>query len=217
MKTATIRSLFLCATALTLAVTAFADDQEKTTKEIKKITSISVDSNMRAIVKRTMADTLKAKRLDLVKERQDTNLTYGDLFLAQQLAASGVKMEDIAAQLKSGKTVLDIANANHANWKQINSDAKKLNKKIDDNIEKYFSDTKRQTALNMADDYDAKADKVPADSNITKDEYAEAQTRYTRLHDAAGAALPTGDANTMNQGGVNAAGAPAPVAAGGKH
>jgi hypothetical protein len=171
---------------------------------------------MRAIVNRTMADMLKAKRLDLVKERQDMNLNYGDLFLAQQLAASGVKMDDIAAQLKSGKTMLDIANANHANWKEINSDAKKLNKKIDDNIEKSFTDAKKQAALNSADDYDAKADKVPADSNISKDEYAEAQARFTRLHDAAGAALPTGDANTMGQTGINAAGAPSPAPAG-KH
>ena len=113
LKTATIRFFVLLFT-LALAMNALADDQDKATKEIKKITSISVDSNMRAIVNRTMADMLKAKRLDLAKERQDMNLNYGDLFLAQQLAASGVKMDDIAAQLKSGKTMLDIANANHA-------------------------------------------------------------------------------------------------------
>jgi hypothetical protein len=199
MKTATIR-LFLLFCTVGLAVSASADDQEKATKEIKRITSISVDSNMRAIVNRTMAEMLKANRLDLVKERQEMNLTYGDLFLAQQLATSGVKMEDIAMQLKAGKTMVDIANANHANWKQINSEAKKLNKKIDDNIEKSFTDAKKQAAINMADDYDAKADKVPADSNISKDEYAEAQSRYTRLHDQATAGLPTGDANVRGGG-----------------
>src|ERR1700678_3069379 len=213
MRTVMIRFFVLFFT-VALAMAAFADDQEKATKEIKKITSISVDSNMRAIVNRTMADMLKAKRLDLVKERQDMNLNYGDLFLAQQLAATGVKMEDIAAQLKAGKTIFDVANANHANWKEINSEAKK----IDDNIEKSFTDAKKQAALTMADDYDAKADKVPADSNISKDEYADAQSRYQHLHDQAGSQLPTGDANTMNQGaGINAAGAPSPVAAAGKH
>src|ERR1700685_392956 len=143
MRTVMIRFFVLFFT-VALSLTAFADDQDKATKEIKKITSISVDSNMRAIVNRTMADILKAKRLDLVKERQDMNLNYGDLFLAQQLAASGVKMDDIAAQLKSGKTMFDIANANQANWKEINSEAKKLNKKIDDNIEKSFTDAKKQ-------------------------------------------------------------------------
>ncbi|MGA8490465.1 MAG: hypothetical protein WB711_08600 [Terriglobales bacterium] len=199
MNRATIRfSVLFCTVALAMA--AFADDQEKATKEIKKITSISVDSNMRAIVNRTMADMLKTKRLDLVKERQENNLNYGDLFLAQQLVASGAKMEDIAAQLKAGKSIFDIANADHANWKQINSEAKKLNKKVDDNIEKSFTDAKKQAALNMAEDYDAKADKVPADSNITKDEYAEAQSRYTHLHDLATAELPTGDANVKGGG-----------------
>lgn len=178
-------------------------------KEIKKIASISVDSNMRSIVNRSMAEMLKARRLDLVKERQDMNLNYGALFLAHQMAAGGVKMEDIAAQLKAGKKMFDIANDNHANWKQINSEAKKLNKKIDDNIEKYFGDSKKQAALDQADEYDAKADKVAADSDISKDEYAEAQSRYQHLHDMASSGLPTGDANVRNNGqGITA---PAPV------
>jgi hypothetical protein len=200
MRTVTVRScFFLCVIALALAVTALADDQEKATTEIKRITSISVDANMRSIVNRTMADMLKVNRLDLVKQRQELNLNYGALFLAHQLTAGGAKMEDIAAQLKGGKKIFDIANASHANWKQINSEAKKLNKKIDENIEKYFTDTKKQTALNQTD-YDAKADKVPADSDISKDEYADAQNRYQHLHDLANAQLPTGDANTRNSG-----------------
>ena len=200
MRTVTVRScFFLCTIALTLAVAAFADDQEKATTEIKRITSISVDANMRSIVNRTMADMLKVNRLDLVKDRQGLNLNYGGLFLALQLTAGGVKMEEIAAQLKAGQKIFDIANASHANWKQINSEAKKLNKKIDDNIEKSFTDTRKQTALNQAD-YDAKADKVPADSDISKDEYADAQNRYQHLHDLASAQLPTGDANLRNSG-----------------
>ena len=193
------------------AITASADDQEKGTKEIKKITSISVDSNMRSVVNRTMADMLKVKRLDLAKERQEMNLNYGDLFLMHQLTAGGAKMEDIAAQLKTGKKIFDIANDNHANWKQINSEAKKLNKKIDDNIEKYFADSKKQAALDQADEYDAKADKVAADSDISKDEYADAQKRYQQLHDMASSQLPNGDANVRN----NSQGITAPVS--GKH
>jgi hypothetical protein len=210
MRTAMIR-FFVLVFTVALAMAAFADDQEKATKEIKKITSISVDSNMRSIVNRTMADMLKARRLDLVKERQDMNLNYGGIFLAHQLAAAGVKMEDIAAQLKAGKKIFDIANDSHANWKQINSDAKKLNKKIDDNIERSFGDSKKQAALDQADEYDAKADHVAADSDISKDEYVDAQNRYQHLHDMASSQLPTGDANMKNQGqGI-------PAVSGGKH
>jgi hypothetical protein len=194
----TCLSLLVFTVALTLA--AFADDQEKATKEIKRITSISVDSNMRSVVNRSMADMLKARRLDLVKERRNLNVNYGGLFLVHQLTAGGAKMDDIAAQLKAGKKLFDIANDDHANWKEINSEAKKLNKKIDDNIEKYFMDSKKLAALDQTDEYDAKADHVAADSDISKDEYADAQSRYQHLHDLASSQLPTGDANGVNQG-----------------
>lgn len=200
MKKIMIR-IFVLVFTVAVAMSAFADDQEKATKEIKRITSISVDSNMRSIVNRAMADMLKAKRLDLVKERQDMNLNYGGLFLAHELTAAGAKMEDITAQLKAGKKIFDIANDDHANWKEINSEAKKLNKKIDENIEKSFTNSKKQAAIDQADQYDPKADKVPGDSDISKDEYAEAQGRYQHLHDtAASSQLPVGDANVRNQG-----------------
>jgi len=206
MRTAMTR-FFVWLFIVVLAMTAFADDQQKAAKEIKKITSISVDANMRSVVNRTMADMLKARRLDLVKQRQDLNLNYGGLFLVHQLTAGGAKMEDIAAQLKAGKTIFDVADADHANWKQINSDAKKVNKKIDDNIEKYFGDSKKQAALDQTDEYDAKADRVPADSDISKDEYADAQKRYQQLHDLASSQLPTGNANAKGQTGMMAPGA----------
>lgn len=170
-----------------LAIPGWTDDQEKATKEIRKISAISVDTNMRSVVNRTMADALKVKRLDLVKERQEASLNYGDLFLAHQLIASGAKMEDISAQLKAGKSIFDIANEDHANWKQINTDAKKLNRKIDENIESYITDSKKEAKLDQADNYDGKADKVAADAKITKEEFADAQFRYQHLRDLVGA------------------------------
>jgi hypothetical protein len=213
MRTVTIRScFFLCAIALALAVTALADDQEKATTEIKRITSISVDANMRSIVNRTMADMLKVNRLDLVKDRQALNLNYGGLFLALQLTAGGAKMEDIATQLKAGKKIFDIANASHANWKEINSEARKLNKKIDENIENYFRDSKKLAAIDRADQYNPQSDKVPADTEISKGEYADAQGRYQHLHDLTFAQLPTGDANVRNSGAGS--GSPVPAVAG---
>lgn len=195
-----ITSLVIILLAFLSAVPGWADEQEKATKEIRKIASISIDPNMRSIVNRTMADTLKVSRLDLVKQRQELNINYGGLFLVNQLTASGAKMEDIGAQLKAGKNIFDIANDARANWKQINSEAKKLNNKVDANIEKYFVESKKQTAVDQASGYDAKADTVAADSNISKQDFAEAQERYQHLHDLASAQLPTGDANVKNQG-----------------
>jgi hypothetical protein len=185
--------------AFVLVLPGLADDQEKAINEIKKISAFAVDSNMRSVVNRTMADMLKAKRLDLVKQRQEMNLNYGNLFLAHELTTGGLTMEQIAAELKAGKSILDIANG-HANWKQIDSEAKKLNHKIDDNVEKYLQNPKKGQGQDEADDYDATADKVAADSDISKDEYADAQKRYQRLSEMAGSHLPTGDANAKNQG-----------------
>jgi len=205
--------------AFALALPAFGDDQEKAQKEIKKISAITADASMRALVNRTEADMLNAKRLDLVKERQTLNVNYGGLFLVHQLTAGGAKMDDIAAQLKAGKSVFDVANDQHANWKQIGNDAKKLNKKIDDNIEKYFQNTKKETEKNNADDYVVQDDHTAADSDVSKSELADAQSRYQHLHDVAAAQLPTGDANVAKQGGVMGGSAPAApsVGGGGRH
>ncbi len=216
MKFAARALMLVC--ALALVIPAFADDQEKADKEIKKISAITADPNMRAVVNRTLADMMNVKRLDLVKERQTMNLTYGGVFLAHQLAASGAKMDDIATQLKSGKSITDVANDQHANWKQIGNEAKKVNKKVDENIEKYFQNTKKETEKNQADDYVAQDDHTGADSGISKAEYADAQSRYQHLHDMASSRLPTGDANTLNSGqGQYTPGAAAPSAAGGRH
>ncbi|MGO9088951.1 MAG: hypothetical protein ACLQBK_27420 [Candidatus Sulfotelmatobacter sp.] len=180
-----------------VALPAFADDQEKAQKEIKKVTTIASDPNTRSIVNTTMSEMLNVKRLDLVKDRQDLNLNYGGIFLALQLTAGGTKMEDLASQLKGGKSIFDIANDQHANWKQINSEAKKLNKKIDDNLAKWFQNAKKQTERDQADNYVVQQDRVAADSDASKEELAEAQRRYQQVHDMVSSRLPTGDANVQ--------------------
>jgi hypothetical protein len=215
MKFAT--RLLIALFVLALAVPAFADDQEKAQKEIKKITAISTDANMRSVVNLSMSELLNAKRLDLVKERQDMNLNYGGLFLAHQLVAGGAKMDDIATQLKAGKNIFDIANDQHANWKQINDTAKKANKKIDDNMGKWFQNNKKQAERDTADDYVAQQDRVAADNDVSKQEMADAQSRYQHVHDIIGAQLPTGDANTRANGPGNMGSPVSQTPSGGRH
>jgi len=191
---------FIVLVAIAIALPAFGDDQEKAQKEIKKITAIATDNNMRSVVNLSMSEMLNVKRLDLVKERQDMNLNYGGLFLAHQLTAGGAKMEDITAQLKAGKNIFDIANDQHANWKQIADAAKKLNKKIDDNMGKWFQGSKKQAERDQADDYVAQQDKVEGDADVSKQELADAQNRFQHVHDVISAQLPVGDANVRNNG-----------------
>jgi len=112
--------------ALSAALPALADDQQKAEKQVNKVTAMATDPTGRRVVSMTVSDVLNTKRPDVVQERRETGLNYGHLFIAHQLTAGGAKMSDIAAQLKSGKNIYQIGNDQQANWKQIAADAKKL-------------------------------------------------------------------------------------------
>ena len=164
--------------SLSVAAPALADDQQKAEKQLHKITAMATDGTGRRIVSMTVADALGAKRVDLVLERRSMNLTYGDLFLAHALLTKGAKMEDIAAQLKAKKTMADIANDQHADWKQIATDAKKLNAKMEDNLYKHFLNDKADAERDAADKYDPAMDGIAVDNEVSKEETAEAERTY---------------------------------------
>ena len=180
-RTICLAALLVCS----LALPAFAGDQEKAEKELRMITAMTADPVARSIVNHTTAEFLSMDRIALAKERQDLNLTYGSLFLAHQLVTDTTNMGDIASDLKGGKSIMDIANLRHADWKTIANRARKLNKKLDENLQKSFRDPQAELIRSKADGYDAQADKVAADSGITKQEFEEAQNRYRNLHDSA--------------------------------
>jgi len=176
---------FILLLAFTIAIPAFADDQQKAEKQLHKITAMATDPTGRRVVSITMADALEAKRPDLVMERRTMNINYGDLFVAHTLVKSGAKMDDIAAQLKSGKKMSQIADAQHADWKQIAADAKKLNTKMEDNLYRHFINGKPDAARDLADSYDPNIDGVAADNDVSKDEIADAEHTYLLWRDKA--------------------------------
>jgi hypothetical protein len=171
--------------ALTIAIPAFGDDQRKAEKHLHKITAMATDATGRRVVSITVADTLGAKRPDLVMERKAMNLNYGDLFLAHVLVKNGAKMEDIAAQLKAKKNIGEIANEQNADWKQIAADAKKLNSKMEDNLYKHFVNSKADFERDQADKYDPVFDGVSADNDVSKDDIENAERIYQVWHDRA--------------------------------
>jgi hypothetical protein len=171
--------------ALTVAIPAFGDDQQKADKQLHKITALATDATGRRVVSVTVADTLAAKRPDLVLERRTMNMNYGDLFIAHVLVKSGTKMDDIAAQLKAGKKMGQIASEQHADWKQIAADAKKLNAKVEDNLYNHFLNGKPLTERDAAEGYDPMIDGVTADNDVSKDEIAEAEHTYLLWRDRA--------------------------------
>jgi len=190
-------SLGLIALAITRPV--FGDDQQKAEKQLHKITAMATDPTGRRVVSITVADTLQAKRPDLVMERRTMNLNYGDLFIAHQLVKNGTKMDDIAAQLKAGKNIGQIANDQHADWKQIAADAKKLNAKMEDNLYKHFLNGKPDADRDASDSYDPMIDGVAADKSVSKDEIADAERTYQTWRDRAdkerGSTLDTASQN----------------------
>lgn len=177
-----------------IAVPAIANDQQKAQKELNKITALSRDFTGRTVVNLTLSQTVNLPRTTLVQQRVDTGLNYGSLFLASELVKSGAAMPEIAAQLKAGKKIADIANDRHADWKAIAEDAKKFNHAVDGNLYKYFILEKRSptpvamktTAAPAADEYDVRHDGVKSDADDVSDkEIEDAQNRFLMLKDSA--------------------------------
>lgn len=176
--------------ALAASLPALADDQEKANKEITKVRAMAVDATGRAIVSRALADVTGVKRPELLQVRQSMNLDYGSLFVAEELIKNGAKADDLSAQLRSGKTITQLANDQHANWKQIGADAKKLNSKIDDGIYKHFLNDKADRQRDLEDKYEISRDAVPADMSVDlpKPEIEAAAERFNLWKDRAVAA-----------------------------
>jgi hypothetical protein len=159
-------------------ILAFGSDQQKAEKRLRRISAMAVDSTARGIVNQTMADAVHAKRIELMRQRHAMNLSYGSLFIAHQLTAAGATMLDIAVQLQGGKDIVQIANERNANWKAIGDAAKQLNEKIEDNIYRHFLHLQAELELAAMDKYDAHADLVRADLDVTPEEVASARADF---------------------------------------
>jgi hypothetical protein len=174
--------------AVAAVAPALADDQEKAEKQARMMTAMSRDDTARSIVSRTFADVFKVERPQLVAERRSLGLNYGSLFLMHELVASGSSTQEIAAQLRLHKTMFEIANTFHADWKRIVSDAKKMNSRIDDNIYKHFlsSGKDKDKERDLLDHYTPAVDLVRADGDATPEEIQRAQTEYVFRRDLSG-------------------------------
>jgi len=191
MKSPTRFLVFLI--AVIAALPAFGDDQQKAQKELNQITAMARDFTGRAVVNLTMSQTLSVPRATLVQQRTDTGLNYGSVFLAGELVKNGATMPDIAAQLKNGKKITEIANGRNVNWKQIADDAKKLNAAVDQNLYKYFLRQKDMAVLDAKDKYDVHYDGVKADADDANEKEIEvAQGRYLRWKEQAAKAQGEG-------------------------
>jgi len=165
--------------AMLLAVPSFGDDQQKAQKEINRITAMATDFDGRRVVNLSISEMFNVPRAALVQERTQTGLNYGSLFIAEELGRKGMNKDELAAKLKSGGVIGDIANEQHVDWKQLALDAKKLNGAMDNNLYAFFLGKKGTAAQDAADKYDVHFDGVKADADISKQDIASAQERYS--------------------------------------
>ena len=179
------RVALYAAILLSFAAIAYADDKERAEKQIRMMTAMSRDDTARSILSRTFADAFKLQRAQMVVERKNLGLNYGGLFLAQELLQSGAQMNQIVEQLRAHKSMLDIGNSLHADWKRIAADAKKMNSRIDDAIYKHFLHSKADAERDKVERYNAAADLVHADADATLEEIQKAQQEYIFRRDLA--------------------------------
>ena len=178
--------LFSCliAAAMGLASSAAAEDQrQKAEIQIRKVSALAFDKGARPFVSETVAEFLKIPRMDLVRERQSANLSYGSLFLVHRLTDSPSSLEQMVSEVHAGKSLWDIGSEKHADWQQIARDAKKLNEKIEAALYDYFLNGPPDPKRHPPDGYDVVKDRVAADGqDLTKQELEAAQDTYVRCY-----------------------------------
>ena len=160
------------------AIPALASDQEKAEKQIRMMTALSHDGIVRSIISLDFADTFKVPRSQLLAERRSLGLNYGSLFLLNELVAMGSNMQQITAQLRNNKQLLEIASSSPIDWKHIQADAKKMNDRINKGIYNYFLHDEPTKRRDLADHYVAAVDLVRADAESTPDEIQRAADDY---------------------------------------
>ncbi len=146
---------------------------------------MAADLSVRDVVSASLSDLLQIKRSDLVTERRDMNLNYGSLFLAHQLTSAGADKQEVARLRRDSRSMIEIADEKHADWKQIGTVAKKLNGKIEEHLYARFLSDKADKARDSADNYDPRFDGVQSDVEVSQDDLEAAQDVYTRWKDVA--------------------------------
>ncbi len=153
-------------------------EAKKLDKELRKVSLTASDADGRRVVSRVMAVQLGVSRKELVKERSETQLVYGQLFGTHEVARlSGQTFDQVAKQMKNQhRSLLEISEERHVDMKAVLADAKKLNKSIEKELDRVASGQEDEQADDSADSYDPSDDSLDADTaDISPTEIAQAK------------------------------------------
>ena len=167
---------------LAAAVPAFSDDQKGAEKQVAKIKAMAWDQTAREAVNKSVADTYKLDRNQLIQARRLLNIDYGSMFLLQEISATGVSMDELGGEIKGGKTAVQIANERKVDWKKIQADAKKMNALIEKNLFDQLGKPKSTKAAETAAHYDPATDGLAVDNEVPADQISEAGDTYRRIN-----------------------------------
>jgi hypothetical protein len=161
---------------------------------------MATDPTGRRVVNATMAAAFKSSPMGLVRERRYLNLNYGSMFVAHALIANGTDIGYMDLALRQGKNIFEIADGLKVDWARLADDAKKLNRKIEENLYLHFLHDRRDPAQDSVEGYQLGADGVPADNDVSDGQIDQAQTVYAFLHHRAAEVSRTyGDMDTAHQ------------------
>lgn len=169
--------------ALVVAPVLWASKAEKEAKkldkEFKKISLTAAVMDGRRVVNRVMSEQLGVSRSQLVKERKQTGFVYGQLFGAHEVARlGGLTFSQVVGQMKQGHSLLQLSEQHQADLRGILADAKKLNKRIDQELDRIGNGEEDEQADDTADSYDPSDDSLSADaSDFSPAEIAQANNQ----------------------------------------
>ena len=185
LRRITFLLVLIAATTLGFA----ASPQEKAQRELSHISALASDASTRAVVNEQVAKVLGQERAKVVDERKELHLSYGNLYLISELTKNNTSFDDIAAQIKAGKSVTDIANAQNADWKKIANDVKAFQKTLQNALVASMENGGKATTVSAPakpDAYNARADWFDFDGkSYDNDDLAWALTTFSAARERA--------------------------------
>lgn len=143
-----------------------ASDKEgrKLDKELRKISLAAADPDGRRVVNRVMAQHLGVSRKQLVEERRKTDFPYGQIFAAHEVTkAMGSTFDEVARRMQT-LSLLEISQKNGVEIKPILASSKKLNKKIESELDRVYGGEEPAEPDETAGDYDPGQDTLSVDT-----------------------------------------------------
>jgi len=169
----------LCLLAVSPLLSASSPEEKKATrieKELTKINLIAAVPEGRRVVNRTMAEQLGVSREQLVQDRTRADFVYGELFGAYELAhLTGLTLDQVAAQTKQGRSLLETARQHGADLEAVLVDVKKLSQNIEKALNRVASRFDDERVIDRAAGYDPFYDSLRGDTaGFTPAQVAEA-------------------------------------------